>query len=146
MARHAKRNKEPTDVRLASDIQSLLNSGTWRDDPWFLRDPAGLSSSNGHGTYSRAQLERAADALAAVYTPEACREIFANPGRGPFVGILFMLANRERIFPFVRLGLDLADIGGPLKFCSIGYAMGPSSRERDSRRSCGPLSSARART
>lgn len=109
-------NRHGPQQPLSRDQHRILmegfRDGHWRDDPWFLRNPSGLASSTGQGRYSRAALERAAEALARVYTPEACRKVLSMRG-GPPIAILFMLIDRERLFPLIRLGLDLADIGEP---------------------------------
>jgi hypothetical protein len=113
MKRHRKKSSSPPDQWLRDGIEKVFRNGVWRDNPWFLKDLAGITSFMTREHYSHAELVRAADALAHVYTPEACRTILSTPGKGPDITILFLLANPERIFPFIRLGLDLADIGNP---------------------------------
>lgn len=111
MKRHDKKKTVSAASRRVRDIEEVLRNGVWRDDPWFLREPGGMTSSNGHGVFTRAEMVRASDMLARLYTADACRQIFANPGRGPLIAILFMNCNRELLFHFLRLGLDLEDIG-----------------------------------
>jgi hypothetical protein len=112
MKRHRKKSSSPLDQWLRDGIEKVFRNGVWRDNPWFLKDLSGITSFRTREHYSHAALVRAADALAQLYTPEACRTILSTPGKGPNITILFILANPERIFPFIRLGLDLADIGG----------------------------------
>jgi hypothetical protein len=115
MDQNRKKGATPSDKWLQDGIEKVLRNGVWRDNPWFLKDPAGITSFMTREHYSHAELMRAADALTQVYTPEACRTIFSNPETGPNITILFIHAIPERIFPFIRLGLDLADIGDSAK-------------------------------
>jgi hypothetical protein len=111
MDQYRKKGAPPPAKWLQDGIEKVLRNGAWRDDPWFLKDPTGITSFMTREHYSHAELVRAADALTQVYTPEACRTIFSNPRGGPNITNLFIHAYSEKIFRFIRLGLDLADIG-----------------------------------